>query len=214
MARVVAESRSLNKKKLYGSFFLDLLLYGAEVIGLLAGLAIALIFTILLGAANGKLFVLCALVGLGIGILVKTLVTYPDFNHAPESDVLTLMSDPYASPLRGQPVKLQGELIGRGDAGYAFGSDLKLQDRSGMIYLHYASRFGPIGNFLFGMKQVKGLIGLPVDTVGWFRRGIMPWVDLVQLKSESGTTVKSYHRFWSFLLGGGAIALGFAVIAL
>jgi hypothetical protein len=60
-------------------------------------------------------------------------------------------------PLRGQPAKLQGELIGRGDAGYTVGSDLELPDPTGMISLRYASRFGLIGNFLFGMKRVKSL---------------------------------------------------------
>jgi hypothetical protein len=116
--------------------------------------------------------------------------------------------------LRGQPAILEGELIGRGDAGYKFGSDLKLQDPSGMLYLHYASRFGSIGNFLFGMKRVKSLIGQKVGTIGWFRRGIMPWMDLIQLKGENGTIVHSYHRFWSFIMGSGLIILGVALIVL
>ena len=98
-------------------------------------------------------------IGLGLGILVKAFVMFPDYKQAPATDILTLMSDPYASPLRGQPAKLEGQLIGRGDSGYKFGSDLKIQDQSGMLYLHYASRFGPIGNFLFGMKRVQSLIG-------------------------------------------------------
>jgi hypothetical protein len=147
---------------------------------------------------------------LGVGILIKALVMFPNYAQAEELDVLSLMSDPYASPLRGQPAKLQGELIGRGDAGYAFGSDLKLQDRTGMIYLHYASRFGPIGNFLFGMKRVESLIGMDVNALGWFRRGVAPWMDLIQLESDSGTTVSSYHRFWSLVMGFGAIAIGIA----
>ncbi|MFM7369880.1 MAG: peptidase M48, partial [Sphaerospermopsis kisseleviana] len=116
------------------------------------------------------------------------------------------------SPLRGKPAMLQGELIGRGDAGYQFGSDLKLQDSSGMLYLRYASRFGPIGNFLFGMKRVQSLIGEPVRTAGWFRRGVMPWMDLIKLESENGTVVNSYHRFWSFVLGGGSIILGIVLM--
>ena len=135
---------------------------------------------------------------------------FPNYQQAEHLDVLTLMSDPYASPLRGQPAQLQGELIGRGDAGYTFGSDLKLQDRTGMIYLRYASRFGPIGNFMFGMKRVESLIGMDVSALGWFRRGVAPWMDLIQLESDSGTVVKSYHRFWSVVMGIGAIVIGIA----
>ncbi|TAF90658.1 MAG: peptidase M48 [Oscillatoriales cyanobacterium] len=190
--------------------FFDLLLYSAETLGLAVGFAIG----ISLSAANPMMMVACALIGLGVGILIKALVMFPNYAQAEELDVLTLMSDPYASPLRGQPAKLQGELIGRGDAGYAFGSDLKLQDRTGMMYLHYASRFGPIGNFLFGMKRVKSLIGMDVSALGWFRRGVAPWMDLIQLESDSGTTVSSYHRFWSFVMGIGAIAIGIAVLFL
>jgi hypothetical protein len=39
-----------------------------------------------------------------------------------------------------------------------------------MIYLRYASGFGPIGNFLFGMKRVKSVMGMDVSALGWFRR--------------------------------------------
>ncbi len=208
MGRIVGEGRNLSKRRLYGNFVFDLLLYSAETLGLAVGFAIG----IALYAVNPMMMVACPLIGLGAGILLKTLVMFPNYQAAEELDILTLMSDPYASPLRGQPAKLEGELIGRGDAGYAFGSDLKLQDRSGMIYLRYASRFGPIGNFLFGMKRVKSLIGMEVNALGWFRRGVAPWMDLIQLESDSGTKVSSFHRFWSFLLGGGALVLGIAAL--
>jgi len=204
MGRVVAESRNLSKKKLYGNFAVDLLLYSAMPIGFFVGMAIGIAIAGTIPIAPFA----CAILGLGVGILLRTFVMFPSFNQAPESNVLKLMSDPYASPLRGQPVKLQGELIGRGDAGYEFGSDLKLQDRTGMIYLHYASRFGPIGNFWFGMNRVKQLLGAQVGATGWFRRSVAPWVDLTEFTTESGTTVKSFHRLWSFILGGGAMLLG------
>jgi Zn-dependent protease with chaperone function len=204
MGRVVAESRNLSKKKLYGNFVVDLLLYSAMPIGFFVGMAMGIA---LRGTFPTAPFAL-GFVGLGVGTLLRTIAMFPSFKEAPESDILKLMSDPYASPLRGKPVTLQGELIGRGDAGYQFGSDLKLQDRSGMIYLHYASRFGPIGNFLFGMNQVKKLLGAQVGVTGWFRRSVAPWVDMTQLTTESGTTVKSFHRLWSFILGGVAILFG------
>ena len=210
MGRIVGEGRNLSKRKLYGNFVFDLLLYSAEILGLSVGFAIG----ISLSTANPMMMISFPLIGLGTGILLKTLVMFPKYDQAEHLDVLTLMSDPYASPLRGQPAKLQGELIGRGDAGYVFGSDLKLQDRTGMIYLRYASRFGPIGNFLFGMKRVKSLIGMDVNALGWFRRGVAPWMDLIQLESDSGTTVNSYHRFWSVVMGVGAIAIGIASLFL
>ena len=202
MSQVVREGKGLSRQRLYGSFAIDLLLYSAETIGLFVGLVIGMLAL----PMNGG-FITGALVGLGIGMLVKRTVMFPDFNRAPQKDVLTLMSDPYASPLRGQPVKLDGKLIGRGDAGYSFGSDLKLQDKSGMIFLRYSSRFGPIGNFLFGASQVKELLGTSGSTLGWFRRGVAPWMDLIRYTS-GGKVINSYHRFWSLVLGIGCIVLG------
>lgn len=205
MGRVVGEGRTLNKGKLYGNFALDLLLYGAETLGIFIGLIVGLF---LVTSDNYFILFACPLIGFGLGILFKILVMFPNYSQAPATDVLTLMSDPYASPLRGQPAKLEGTLIGRGDSGYVFGSDLMLKDPTGLLYLRYASRFGPLGNFLFGMNRVQSLIGMQVSALGWFRRGVAPWVDLIQLNSENGTVVNSYHRFWSFILGAGAIIVG------
>jgi hypothetical protein len=208
MGRVVGEGRHLNKKRLYSHFFLDLCLYGAEFIGVGAGLMIGGA----LGAGTATISLM--FVGLGLGIMAKTLIMYPSFRQAHQRDILTLMSDPYASPLRGQPVQLQGQLIGRGDAGYQFGSDLKLQDKTGMLFLRYSSRFGPIGNFLFGLSQVKKLIGTQVGTIGWFRRSIAPSMDLIQLQVEGERVIRSYHRFWSFVFAGICILLGLVVVPL
>ncbi|MEB3218220.1 MAG: zinc metalloprotease HtpX [Nostocales cyanobacterium 94392] len=213
MGKVIGEGKKLNKNKLYGSFFLDIFLYGAETIGLFVGIAIALI-VLGSGVKNPGLLLGFPLIGLGIGLVIKALVMFPNYTKAPKTDVLTLMSDPYASPLRGRPARLEGKLIGRGDAGYKFGSDLKMQDSSGMLYLRYASRFGSLGNFLFGMKRVESLINTDVAAVGWFRRGVAPWMDLNQLKSKNGTIVNSYHRFWSLIVGCSSIIFGIALTVL
>ncbi|WP_297076913.1 M48 family metalloprotease [Thermoleptolyngbya sp. M55_K2018_002] len=207
MAQVVREGRGLNKTRLYGNFVLDVLLYWADWIGFGLGLLVA----IALYASNLGAIAAPALLGGGIGLLFKTFVMYPDFNRAPAMDILTLMSDPYASPLRGRPVKLSGEIIGKGDSGYAYGSELKLQDPTGMILLRYSSRFGPLGNFLFGASQAESFIHQSVSALGWFRRGMMPWVDLIRLDCPAKWTVRSYHRFWNLLFGALLIGLAFVL---
>ena len=208
MGKVIGEGKRLSKKRLYGNFATDIVLYCSEGIGLLIGLIVGLVAMGTLPLPSPPLAIACPLIGLGVGVVCKALVMYPNYENAPKTNILELMSDPYASPLRGKPAKLQGELIGRGQAGYKFGSDLKIQDKTGMLYLRYSSRFGPIGNFLFGMKRVQNLIGSSVASRGWFRRGNMPWMDLIQLKTADGTLVNSYHRFWTFVFGFGAIVLG------
>jgi len=201
MGRIIVEGKTLNKSKLYGNFFLDVVLYGSETLGFIVGIIVGIIFSSASPSHSVGLVLGSPLIGLGLGILIKAFVMFPDYSKAQPLDVLTLMSDPYASPLRGKPAKLEGELIGRGDAGSKFGSDMMIQDRTGLLYLHYSSRFGPIGNFLFGMKRVQSLIGSNVGATGWFRRGVAPWMDLIELKSDSGTIVNSYHRFWAMVLG-------------
>ena len=210
MGRVIGEKIKLSKRKLYGNFVVDLLLFAAIPIGLMLGLLIGIAIDRIIPNA---LFAF-PLLGLGIGIFLRSWVMFPNYQQTEKSDILTLMSNPYTSSLRGQPVQLNGELIGRGDAGYQFGSDLKLQDQTGMIYLHYASRLGSIGNFFFGMKRVKHLLGSEVKMTGWFRRGVAPWVDMRRLETESGTTVNSFHRLWSFIFAGGAIIGGFYLMFL
>ncbi|MBD2178061.1 M48 family metalloprotease [Pseudanabaena sp. FACHB-1998] len=197
MGHVVAEGNRLDKKRLYGTFYQDFLLYGAEAIAIIVGLAIG---AILLRSIGGvKAFVAIPLLLLGVVMIFKRSVMYPSSQNASATDVITLMSDAYASPLRGQPVQLEGTLIGRGDAGYVFGSDLKLQDKSGMMYLLYASRWGPLGNFFFGMKRVQGLIGSETTAKGWFRRGIASWMDLELLSTANGNKVSSHPAFWGLL---------------
>lgn len=210
MAHVVKEGKNLSQQKLYGGFFFDLFLYLAETIGFFAGLIIGSILAAQTGYKG--LAIGGVLLGLGVGILLKALVMFPQYEQAPETDILSLMADPYASPLRGKPAKLNGTLIGRGDAGYIFGSDLQFQDKTGLLFLRYSSRFGPIGNFLFGMSRVKNLIGSQTKTLGWFRRGAASWLDLIRLETENGTIVNSYHRFWSFLLSVILILLGIYLV--
>ncbi len=207
MGTVMREGRTLNKRKLYGSFAIDVFVLWADKVGALLGLLIGMAFAVV--NRNPAIIFSPMLIGFGFGTLLKMVFMYPDFNQAPETDVLTLMSDPYASPLRGRAVKLAGEVIGRGDAGYKFGSDLKMQDPTGMIYLRYTSRFGPLGNFLFGMGQANSFMNREVEVVGWFRRGIMPWIDMVKMDCPSKWTVTSHPRFWLLILGLASIILGF-----
>jgi Zn-dependent protease with chaperone function len=210
MAAIVKEGNQLDKSRLYRSFVSDLVLMFAPPLGFFGGLTCGLVFAF---AGGGWRATICGtLVGLGLGILLKMVVMYPDYDLAIETDVLTLMSDPYANPLRGRPVKLTGEIIGRGDSGNKAGADLVLHDATGKIPLHYNSRFGWLGNVWFGWTQAEALIREQVDTVGWFRRSIASRVDVVSLNCPRlPLRVASYHRFWTVVYGLGSIGIGLAI---
>ncbi len=199
IAEVVREGNKLDKQKLWNTFLFEFIVGNLHIFGALLGLVLGL--TLSLEVLRW------VLIGFSGGLIVKTWLVYPDFSRSPQSDILTLMCNPYASPVRGQPVRLQGKFIGRGDAGYGFGSDLKLQDSKGMIFARYVSRFGAVGNFLFGSTQVEKLLDSSVTTVGWFRRGVMPWLDLVEVSTDNHK-IHSYPRLGTLLMGLGIIILG------
>jgi len=185
---------------------------GAGVIGLILGLALAIILNITSAGMGGWLVGL-PIIGFGIGTVIYGFAAFPQFDSSDPTDILTLMSDPYASPLRAKPARLNGELIGRGDAGNRVGSDLKLQDRTGLLFLRFSSLFGAIGNLIFGFAKVRKLIGSQVEAIGWFRRGVAPYMDLARLEVQ-GRTIKSHPRMGHWVGGGFLILLGVVLGAL
>jgi hypothetical protein len=105
MGRVIGEGKTLNKSKLYGSFLLDVVLYGARNHWVCRWLSYWRYSVVKFTKPGLMLGV--PLIGLGVGVVIKALIMFPSYSQAPETDVLTLMSDPYASPLRGRPAKLK-----------------------------------------------------------------------------------------------------------
>ncbi len=192
MASVVAQGKQLNRQQLYGNFLLDVLLLNAEWLGAILGMVLGIPA---LQAGSYGMFAGLVLTGASLGLLLKMTVMYPSLENPPALTVLKAMSNPYASPLRGLPMQLEGRVIGRGDAGYRFGADLKFLDETGMIFLRYVSRFGPLGNFLFGASRASRLVGQEGTVVGWFRRGVAPYLDLARFQSRYGEVVTSHPPF-------------------
>ncbi|MFS8908050.1 M48 family metalloprotease, partial [Synechococcus sp. OH2] len=204
MASVVAQGKQLNRQQLYGNFLLDVVLLNAEWLGAILGMVLGIPA---LQAGSYGMFAGLAVAGASLGLLLKMTVMYPSLENPPALTVLKAMSNPYASPLRGLPMQLQGRVIGRGDPGYRFGSDLKFQDETGMIFLRYVSRFGPLGNFLLGANRAGRLIGQEGAVVGWFRRGVVPYLDLSRFQSRYGEVVTSHPPF------GQAVQVALGLIA-
>ena len=215
MVRVVRAGNQLDKKRLYSGFIQDVALMGSPLIGgavgLMAGAGVAMT------SDNPFLVLSGALLGLAVGILLHAFVMYPKMQRPNETDILALMSDAYASPLRGTPVMLKGEIIGKGNAGNRVNEDFQFRDKTGMVYLDYSSRFGALGNFFFGWRQAGKYVSQPVALTGWFRRGLAAKVDLNEMECDQGL-VKSYHRFGKLvsvtlcLAGAGLLAVLGAVL--
>ena len=226
LSRLGAEGKGLDRKRLLRRFGWDLALYGAEVVGLVLGWMVGLIiYSLRSGFAQPGVIVGCAIIGFGVGMIVKGILSFPShllvkgitqvkpnwLNLTPErSNIAQLLSDPSASPVGLQRVQLQGVMFGRGREGYQLGSELRLSDNTGILPIRFVSPLGPLGNVFGGFKGITPLLGKPVVVKGWLRRGTTPWLDLDRIEG-AGQTVRSHGGTWLILFGGGMIGLGVLV---
>jgi len=133
-------------------------------------------------------------------------ITYPPAEPAPET-VVDLMGDVAASPVIGRPVRLDGEVIGRADAGSVFGEDTIFADASGRIAVDFRSQIGPLGDMWTGWRRIKPHIGQKGHVTGWFRRGMGGVVIMKELETSAGR-IRAYPYF-----AGLGTALFFALVA-
>jgi hypothetical protein len=110
-----------------------------------------------------------------------------------------LMGDPGASPVRGQPVRLDGKAIGRVSPGFVAGEDVIFQDKTGLMAVDFRSMLGLIGNLFAGWKRVPKHLGEEGAATGWFRRGMGGYLVLRELKTSAGS-LKAKPFFWQVVL--------------
>lgn len=178
------ERLKINSALLYGNFFFGLIIYFVPTITLLISLFFA------------PLSLLPA--GIALGILIQIIYRFP-LGKAVETTILDEMRNPYASPLRGKLILLNGKVIGRGIPGYIFSEDMMYQDKTGLTFLDYNSIFGFIGNFFFALGKIKTLFNLHSKAEGWFFRGMSSLVSLRYVQVDN-TIIRSHPVIWSVVL--------------
>lgn len=202
----------VDKGRLYRQFFKDL-----AVVTVPKLLLILMPVVFVLGLYRGWPWVpnLNLFLGLWLGIagfggIIKTLYRYPPEDKAENTSVLELLSDIYASPVRGSKGRLRGRIIGRGRAGFKLGKDLKLQDETGLMYLRYKSIIPFFGDLWFGWRRAKKLIDEDAEIEGWFLRGTSPWTGLKKIWTRS-EEISSWMRIHGIVIG--LILLFLAVVS-
>lgn len=198
--RVTREGAALDKGRLYSGFATGVLIYISPYLASLAG-----IVYIAIDPSNYPILITL----LGGSFLMLGLYMFPQSGGDPEkTTVFKLMQDPYANPLTGRYVEIEGNVIGKADAGSYFGEDVRMQDKSGcLIYLNYESIIPIIGNIIFGLGKAARMIGKNCRAVGWFRRSTYQVVDLNALQTDDGT-IHSYAKFWGIVTGLLLMVLG------
>ncbi|ACK73567.1 peptidase M48 Ste24p [Gloeothece citriformis PCC 7424] len=209
MNTVLMEGNQLNKRKLYGNFSKELLIFNAQWIVLIGSIMIGLFIKDYLETSIGILSL--GIIGFGVGLVLQTWIMYPKITLSSPLDLYRLICDPYGSPLTGYPVQFQGKLIGQSQGFYQLESTIMFQDSSGTVFAHYSSPLGALGNFFLSWTKTKPLINSEATIMGWLRRGISPWIDWSHL-SSSHITLKHYPRFWSLIRGSGVIIVGLILL--
>ncbi|MEG4204117.1 zinc metalloprotease HtpX [Microcoleus sp. Pol7_A1] len=160
----------------------------------------------------------CLPIGFSIGTLMRINYFFPDITprETASPSLPEILSNPESLPLDAEPVRLEGQLLGRSGIDNWLGQDLILQTATGLVRLHYVSRFGYIGSlwpFLFKeTTRPSDLIGTSVVATGWLRRGATVAIDLESLRSQGGKVSDSGHPIWSAILAFAAALWGAYII--
>ncbi len=128
---------------------------------------------------NIKISFLVALAG--ILYLISLLYKYP--MGFEKTSIISTIRNIDASPVRGMPVKIKGKIIGRGIPGYFLSEDIVVYDGTAYILVDYRQPFF-IFELIFAIINVKKLIGKDCEILGWYRRSIIPYIELYNLKAD------------------------------
>lgn len=209
----IGERFPVDRRRLYGEFARDLAVLALPAL-LAVGFPLAYLGAVVAGAIALSPFAFVGgwLLAIGVALLIGARYRYPP-GEPEEATVLELLSDVYASPVDGRRVELAGELIGRGTAGYRFSEDLMFQDETGLMFLKYDSWLPVLGDFLFSVRQVPGLIGESVTVEGWFFRSRSPWMGLRRL-TAGDRTIGGFVHLGSYVTAALVLLLGAVVLAL
>ncbi len=148
-----------------------------------------------------------ALIGWGLGGILRTWMSYPGGAYLPHS-VISLLKKVKVSPVQSYRVTLQGTVLGRGDPGNIFSEDMVLQDASGRIFLDYEHG---IANWYFAFFKMDRFMGKQVTVEGWYRRAPLPYLEVARIEC-GGETFRSFSRFYRYLFSIGSLILGLVLV--
>lgn len=148
-----------------------------------------------------------ALIGFALGSTLNIFYRMSESRAVP-STVIDQLRNVYASPMRGSPVYLEGQIVGKGVPGYAFSEDMMFQDKTGLIFLNYHSILGWFGNLFFAIGKVKKLIGVNAQAEGWFFRGLSHSLTLRKIR-YGNESVTSHPKAWIVLRNAIIAVIGF-----
>jgi len=208
------EKYPIDMKRLYTNFFKDIFFEFLPLFFIISFIAFSIILISMLATSLLVLIQLFGIffIGLGLSIIAKTLYRYPA-TLPKKSNILELMGDVYASPIRGTRVELNGVIVGRGIPGLIFSEDMMFQDETGLIYLNYEGLIPFLSNLVFAILKLEKLIGKSCKVYGWFIRGLSPRIELEKIIVE-GKEIKSRVKLLGIILGVIISLIGFFIFSI
>lgn len=213
LEQVIAWGRRLELQQLGRNWLLPLAIFRGPLLG--AGLGLGLGWLLGLLLRDGWLVLGMLPIGIGSGFLLQVNTLYPDvaverLQRSP--DLRSLLLTASAEPLQGLPVQLQGRLVLPQDPGSYPAAWVAFEDDTGRVALRYTAAAGPVASLLLGFPKLRRLAQQPVILRGWFRRGPLPWIDLISVQTAGGEQLRSFHQIWTYGLAGGLTLLGFGIL--
>lgn len=205
LPREQSDEVDLNPNSLWDEFFIDLFFEYAPLSFSFIGIIMGFILT---GILKFNLVISLFLLGLALGSIVKWAFAYKgDFKVL---KIFDLLSKTKVSRIRAIPAIVEGEIVGRGVAGYVLSEDVLLKDDTGFIYVDYRTGIS-WGDLAYGFFVTKNLIGKRAKLKGYFRRAIFPYFEVMEILTEDGKKYRSYFKYlW---LGGILLLLIMAVLS-
>lgn len=192
-------NRKLSKRQLRHRFGRDFLIHVSPWLAPLVGLIGAEVLNVLLDLYNSWLTISFISLGWGFGLMFVGALRFPPYRRVRDTDLVSLLLDPYASAVRGEPVQLPGELLSY-SAQDPLRYLLKLEDQGGILLVNALAE--PIEWYqdrVAVVQRLEQLTGESVIVAGWFRRFRAPVLDLATLRPLVGEkqTFRSYHQSWN-----------------
>lgn len=141
---------------------------------------------------------------LGCSILLKYYYSYRTDFHDYTIEELLQRED--ASPVVGIPAVIEGKVIGKGVPGLFYSEDLIIDDGTSIMLVDYRQPLR-ILEFLFGVFMVDEMQEKQVKVVGWYKRGMRPFVCCKEVLVDN-RKVRSFSYVFNRLIGYALIVAG------
>lgn len=148
----------------------------------------------------------------GVILVARALRRVPLTGFVEVSHLTSLLGRMDASPVTGIPVRIRGQVLGRGMPGYVFSPDLVVADTSGFVPVLYSNQL-PLARAFFALCRAGAFANKEVVVDGWYRRDTGPYIELRRVTPVDGKASNNPQWMINYCLSVLCIAISAIVVA-